>query len=88
MVKIPRKQLVLKAVLLLRKVKYLEDNDMKQMVIVIGLGKDDTAIDVETLALDVMGEVNDRGYAIDNIAVDGKEVFGSTGFNNDFLSQN
>lgn len=61
---------------------------MKQMVIVIGLGKDDTAIDVETLALDVMGEVNDRGYAIDNIAVDGKEVFGSTGFNNDFLSQN
>ena len=88
MVKIPRKQLVLKAVLLLRKVKYLEDNDMKQMVIVIGLGKDDTATDVETLALDVMGEVNDRGYAIDNIAVDGKEVFGSTGFNNDFLSQN
>lgn len=60
---------------------------MKQMVIVIGLGKDDTAIDVKALALDVMGEVNDRGYAVDNISVDGKEVFGNTGFNNDFLSQ-
>ncbi|MCD7994508.1 MAG: hypothetical protein LUK37_23080 [Clostridia bacterium] len=60
---------------------------MKQMVIVIGLGKDNTAIDVKTLALDVMGEVNDRGYAVDSISVDGKEVFGNTGFNNDYLSQ-
>lgn len=61
---------------------------MKQMVIVIGLGRDDETIDVETLALDVMGEVNDRGYAVDSITVDGKEIFGTTGFKNDFLSQN
>lgn len=69
------------------KITHLEDDDMKQMVIVIGLGKDDTAIDVKTLALNVMGEINDRGYAVDNISVDGIEVFGNTGFNNDFLSQ-
>lgn len=61
---------------------------MKQMVVVIGLGRDDTALDVETLALDIMGEVNDRGYAVDSISVDGKEVFGNTGFNSDFLSHN
>ncbi|GAA6295643.1 hypothetical protein F220043C3_40770 [Enterocloster asparagiformis] len=61
---------------------------MKQMVVVIGLGRDDTSLDVETLALDVMGEVNDRGYGVDSISVDGKEVFGNTGFNSDFLSQN
>lgn len=61
---------------------------MKQMVIEIGLGGDDEAIDVETLALDVMGEVNDRGFAVDSITVDGKEVFGTMGFKNDVLSQN
>lgn len=58
---------------------------MKQMVIVIGLGRNDTVSDVETLALDVMNEVNDRGYAVDSISVDGKEVFGNMGFNNSFF---
>lgn len=59
---------------------------MKQMVIVIELGRDDTAPDVETLALDIMGEVNDRGYAVKSISADGREVFGNTGFNSEFLN--
>lgn len=51
---------------------------MKQMVVVISLDKED---DVKALSLHIMNSVNDKGYAVDNISVDGKEIFGRGSFN-------
>lgn len=61
---------------------------MKQMVVVIELGKDDTVLDVKTLSSEIIEEVNDRGYAVVSISVDGKEVFDKTGFNKNFINRN
>lgn len=51
---------------------------MKQMVVVIGLDKED---DAKTLSLHIMNLVNSKGYAVNNVSVDGKEIFDGGSFN-------
>lgn len=61
---------------------------MKQMVVVIELGRDDTTLDIDVLSSEVIEEINDRGYAVTAISVDGEEVFENTGFNRNFFNRN
>lgn len=51
---------------------------MKQMVVVIGLDKED---DAKALSVHIMNLINDKGYAVNNISVDGKEIFDGGSFN-------
>lgn len=51
---------------------------MKQMVVVIGLDKED---DAKALSLYIMNLVNDKGYVVNNISVDEKEIFDGGSFN-------
>lgn len=49
-----------------------------ELVVVIGLDKED---DAKALSLYIMNLVNDKGYVVNNISVDGKEIFDGGSFN-------
>lgn len=58
---------------------------MREMVIKVQLTKDDTKRDIVNLALEIMSEINDRGYGVLSVNADEQEVIGIGGINKAFL---
>lgn len=58
---------------------------MREMIVKVRLTNDDTKKGVMNLALEIMNEINDRGYAVLSVTADEREVFGSGGLNKAFL---
>lgn len=58
---------------------------MREMVIKVQLTNDDTKRDIANLALEIMSEINDRGYGVLSVNADEQEVIGIGGINKAFL---
>ena len=58
---------------------------MREMVIKVQLTKNDTEKDIVNLALEIMSEINDRGYGVLSVNADEKEIIGIRGINKAFL---
>ena len=58
---------------------------MREMVIKVQLTNDDTKRDIVNLALEIMSEINDRGYGVLSVNADEKEIIGIGGINKAFL---
>ena len=58
---------------------------MKNLTINIQLCESDTVSDIVKLLSETINETNDKGYAIMNALIDGKEVFNRIGFSKELL---
>lgn len=58
---------------------------MEKMVVIIPLGEIDTVKDIKSLSEEIISRINDRGYSVSSICVDGNEVFCYEGFNMNLL---
>lgn len=58
---------------------------MREMVIKVQLTKNDTEKDIVNLALEIMSEINDRGYGVLSVNAEEQEIIGIRGINKAFL---
>ena len=58
---------------------------MREMVIKVQLTKNDTEKDIVNLALEIMSEINDRGYGVLSVNAEEQEIIGIRGINKPFF---
>ena len=54
---------------------YYGGTKQRSLTINIQISKDETASDIMELLIEIIDEINDKGYGVMNAIVDGKEVF-------------